>query len=78
MAPTEGANGAPLLHTVGSRVWWQDPKAGWVKAEVLALQGDELLFRLEDGAEHRAKAEDLPLQNPGSFGVEVRMEQCSL
>lgn len=62
----------PVAHTVGTRVWVADPSEGWVKAEVCEVSPDAVSIRLETGQTLQCKASDLPLQNPGKYGVEVR------
>jgi hypothetical protein len=69
----KGGSSTPALHTVGSRVWLADDSDGWVKGEVLKIDnGSQLTVRLEDGREKICSQEDVPLQNPGVQGVEVR------
>lgn len=60
------------VHTIGSRVWVEDGVEGWVKAKVVALGPTDITVALEDGTSRTCKAQDLPLQNPGTYGVEVR------
>ena len=71
------AGAAPALHTVGSRVWMADPDGnGWLKAEVSNLgAGGTLTVKLEDGTEKTCTQDEIPLQNPGKNGVEVRLPQ---
>lgn len=59
-------------HTVGTRVWVADPAEGWVKAEVVEVLPNEVAIKLQTGQARKCKATDLPLQNPGKYGVEVR------
>lgn len=61
-------------HTTGSRVWYHDEKEGWVKGEVRAVEGDSVRAVLDNGREVECPPESLPLQNSGSFGVEVRTD----
>ncbi|RMZ56348.1 hypothetical protein APUTEX25_004705, partial [Auxenochlorella protothecoides] len=58
------------VHTIGSRVWVEDGVEGWVKAKVVALGPTDITVALEDGTSRTCKAQDLPLQNPGTYGVE--------
>lgn len=61
-----------ILHTVGSKVWLADPEDGWAKGEVIeASSPDQLKVRLEDGKEKVCSQDEIPLQNPGKYGVEV-------
>ena len=61
------------IHTRGSLVWLLDPQAGWIKGEVLALEGSQLRVRTEAGDVRLCSPADCPLQNPTSrMGVEVR------
>lgn len=64
----------PALHTVGSRVWLACDTGGWVKGEVVNLEGggQKLRVKLEDGSERFCSQDEIPLQNPGKYGVEVR------
>lgn len=65
------------LHTVGSKVWLRDLEEGWVRGEVLCLgENDKLIVRMEDGTEHSFDESEIPLQNPGERGVEVRCFTC--
>lgn len=63
----------PALHTVGSRVWLACESGGWVKGEVVNLEGggQRLRVKLEDGSERHCSQDEIPLQNPGKYGVEV-------
>ena len=59
-------------HTAGTLVWVSDAQAGWVKGEVIRLEGGQLRVRTEQGSIGLYKADDCPLQNPMSrMGVEV-------
>ncbi len=60
-------------HAVGSKVWVRDEAEAWQKAEVLRIDGGLLVVKLTEkaGLEAKAKAEDVPLQNPDVRGVEV-------
>eukprot|EP01025_Chloroclados_australasicus_P055566 TRINITY_DN6759_c0_g1_i2.p1 TRINITY_DN6759_c0_g1~~TRINITY_DN6759_c0_g1_i2.p1 ORF type:complete len:1608 (-),score=236.01 TRINITY_DN6759_c0_g1_i2:671-5494(-) len=59
------------VHTVGSQVWVKDDALGWVKGEVKQiLDAKKLLVTVEGGKEKTVSADDSPLQNPGSMGVE--------
>ncbi len=61
-------------HTRGSLVWVNDAQAGWVKGEVLGLEGSKLRVRTETGVTRLCSPADCPLQNPSSrMGVEVRL-----
>ena len=71
-----GAPG-PALHAVGSRVWLllEDSKEGWAQGEVVAVESSSRLrVRLQDGSVKECSQSDLPLQNVGKGGVEVRGE----
>lgn len=69
----KGESSAPSLHTVGSRVWLSDPTDGWLKGEVVRIEdGSRLTVKLEDGTEKICDQSEIPLQNPGVRGVEVR------
>lgn len=64
---------AAALHTVGSRVWLADSSEGWAKGEVTSIEdGSKLTVRMEDGTERVCSQDEIPLQNPGVRGVEVR------
>ena len=53
-------------------MWVSDAQAGWVKGEVIKLEGGQLRVRTEQGNIGLYKADDCPLQNPMSrMGVEV-------
>ncbi len=61
-------------HTRGSLVWVNDSQAGWVKGEVVGLEGSKLRVRTETGVTRLCSPADCPLQNPSSrMGVEVRL-----
>ena len=61
-------------HTRGSLVWVNDAQAGWVKGEVVGLEGGKLRVRTETGVTRLCSPADCPLQNPSSrMGVEVRL-----
>ena len=60
-----------VVHTTGSLIWVKDGVESWKKAEVIRLYKDELVLKTESGQELKCKAEDAPLQNPGTRGVEV-------
>ncbi len=62
-------------HTVGSKVWCSDDSETWIKGEVIRVEngGATLVVKTEGGKEVSAKPEQLPLQNPDSRGVEVRI-----
>ena len=60
------------VHTVGSRVWVKHEAESWTKGEVAKVNDDgTVVVKTESGAEQTCKAEDAPLQNPESRGVEV-------
>jgi len=59
------------VHAVGSKVWVKDPKEAWLKADVIALDGDYIKIRTELGDERREKNEDCPRQNAESRPEEV-------
>ena len=60
-------------HTRGSLVWVNDSQAGWIKGEVVSLEGSQLRVRTETGGTRLCSPADCPLQNPSSrMGVEVR------
>jgi len=62
-----------MVHAVSSRVWVRDPAEGWVKGEVLKLEGPQVVVELEESKEQRrVVAEDALLQNSDARGVEVR------
>eukprot|EP01025_Chloroclados_australasicus_P037082 TRINITY_DN3778_c0_g2_i3.p1 TRINITY_DN3778_c0_g2~~TRINITY_DN3778_c0_g2_i3.p1 ORF type:complete len:238 (-),score=33.65 TRINITY_DN3778_c0_g2_i3:95-808(-) len=64
-------SGVSDVHTVGSQVWVKDDKEGWLKGEVKQiLEGSKLKVVTELGDEKTVPAADLPLQNPGTIGVE--------
>ena len=69
----KGESSQPALHTVGSRVWLANDKDGFVRGEVIQLDGPKLRVKLEDGSEKDCAEEEIPLQNPGQQiqGVEV-------
>lgn len=71
MTAADGAAPA-ALHTVGSRVWLADDQTGWTKGEVVKVDGSGLTVKLEDGSQKACQQEEIPLQNPGMSGVEVR------
>lgn len=59
-------------HTTGTLVWVHDPQEGWVKGEVMKMEGKKLKIRTEQGNVAVYLPEDCPLQNPMSrMGVEV-------
>eukprot|EP00798_Chlamydomonas_sp_ICE-L_P027113 gene27113-2338_t len=58
------------VHTAGSKVWFVDPVESWAKAEVLKLDGDQIIVRAENGKEFKCNAADAPLQNPDPLGEE--------
>jgi hypothetical protein len=60
-----------VVHTAGSLIWIKDGVESWKKAEVVRVDKDELVLKTESGQELKCKAEDAPLQNPGTRGVEV-------
>jgi hypothetical protein len=63
----------PTLHSVGSNVWIADSNEGWIAGQVKHIDGPErLTVSLEDGTEKVCSQDDIPLQNPGKSGVEVR------
>jgi len=65
------------LHTVGSKVWLRDLEEGWVRGEVLGLgENDKLVVKMEDGTQKSFDESEIPLQNPGERGVEVRWITC--
>jgi hypothetical protein len=62
-----------VIHSTGSRVWVKDQVESWVKAEVVKVENDHLLVRLEEtGEERKCNPDDCPLQNQDTRGVEVR------
>jgi len=72
----KGESSAPVLHTVGSRVWLACDQEGWVPGEVLKIEDPEhLTVRLANGNERICSQDEIPLQNPGIRGVEVRPGQ---
>ena len=69
----KGESSAPALHTVGSRVWLADSEDGWVKGEVVRIEDNtSLTVKLENGSEKVCDQNEIPLQNPGVRGVEVK------
>ena len=73
----KGESVGTALHTVGSRVWLADQEEGWAKGEVIRIEaedGSRLAVRMEDGTERMCGQDEIPLQNPGVRGVEVRLE----
>ncbi len=55
-------------------MWVIDAQAGWMKGQVVKLEGAQLRVRTEQGSVGLYKADDCPLQNPMSrMGVEVRL-----
>ena len=61
-----------VVHTIGSRVWLRDEAEGWVKGEVIKLDGDHIVVALEDSKQQRrVPQEEAPLQNNDTRGVEV-------
>ena len=73
--PKDSADGAlPALHSVGSKVWLADANEGWVTGEVTRItDGTKLSVLMEDGSERICTQDEIPLQNPGVRGVEVRV-----
>jgi hypothetical protein len=62
-----------VIHTIGSKVWLRDEAEGWVRGEVIKLEGDSLVVELEDvKGTRRVPQDQAPLQNNDSRGVEVR------
>lgn len=61
------------VHAVGSRVWVKDKAEAWMKAEVVALDGENVKVRTESGEDRTEKALDCPRQN-----VESRPEEVGL
>lgn len=69
-----GESSGPVLHAVGSRVWLADKEEGWAKGEVVAIEdSSRLTVRMEDGSQRVCSQDEIPLQNPGVRGVEVRL-----
>ena len=68
-----GKSSQTALHTVGSRVWLANDKDGFMRGEVIRLDGPKLRVKLEDGSEKDCAEEEIPLQNPDQQiqGVEV-------
>lgn len=58
------------VHAVGSKVWVQDATEAWLKADVIALDGEYVKVRTELGDERREKGLDCPRQN-----LETRPEE---
>eukprot|EP00210_Caulerpa_lentillifera_P009028 g8617.t1 len=58
------------VHAVGSKVWVHDAKEAWLKAEVIALDGEYVKVQTELGDERREKGLDCPRQN-----LETRPEE---
>eukprot|EP00210_Caulerpa_lentillifera_P001139 g1097.t1 len=58
------------VHAIGSKVWVHDDKEAWLKAEVIALDGEYVKVRTEFGDERREKGVDCPRQN-----LETRPEE---
>lgn len=80
MAPAaSAASPATVVHAIGSKVFVHDADEGWCKGEVVAFEGASLVVKTERG-ETRAvdNADDAPLQNADSRGVEVRIEFLGL
>jgi hypothetical protein len=51
----------------------------WVKGEVIRVEADEqLVVRKEDGTDVKARADEFPLQNLDTQGVEVNKHTCLL
>lgn len=62
-----------IVHAVGSRVWVKDDAEGWVKAEVIKVEGPTVVVCLEGTQQQRKVPQDeAPLQNKDTRGVEVR------
>ena len=60
------------VHTVGSRVWVRDEADSWKKGEVIKLEGESLVIKVEGGQQVSCKPEEAPIQNPDTRGgVEV-------
>eukprot|EP00803_Ostreobium_quekettii_P000595 evm.model.scf_649.4 EVM.evm.TU.scf_649.4 scf_649:26519-48447(+) len=51
------------IHAVGSHVWVQDNDVGWMKGEVVGLDGEQVSVRLETGATVKKSAMACPRQN---------------
>jgi len=64
---------AAASHTLGSKVWVNDAKEGWVKGDVVKVEKGTLKVSTEKGSIKAYKPEECPLQNPQTAGgVEVR------
>lgn len=57
---------------MGSRVWVADSVEGWVKGQVTNVGSQGVTVQLASGESRTLQADDLPLQNPDTNGVEVR------
>lgn len=68
---TRMSSTAVSVHAVGSKVWVKDPKEAWLKADVIALDGEFVKVRTEQGDERREKGDDCPRQNVESRPEEV-------
>ena len=64
---------AASVHAVGSKVWVPDKNEAWLKAEVIALDGDFVKVRTELDDERRVKQDECPRQNLESRPEEVRL-----
>lgn len=63
-----------VIHTTGSKVWVKDEVEGWVKGEVIKLEGTSIVVLLEGSEQQRrVPQEEAPLQNNDTRGVEVRL-----
>lgn len=71
-----GSEPSTVIHTVGSKVWVRDEVEGWVRGEVIRLEGDSVVVELEEGgAQLKVAQNDAPLQNSDARGVEVRRQR---
>lgn len=63
---------AASVHAVGSKVWVKDPKEAWLKGDVIALDGEYVKVKTEQGDVRREKGLECPRQNLESRPEEVR------
>lgn len=59
------------VHAVGSKVWVTDKTEAWLKAEVIAINGDKVTVKTEQGDERTEKGIDCPRQNVETSPEEV-------
>ena len=68
------------IHAVGSHVWVQENEAGWLKGEMVGLDGDHVNVRLEGGTTLKRPALACPRQNvdgrPEEVGGRDRGQIC--